>query len=334
MMKKSKRLISEALTTLAGNMNRTGDPLGFKSVYWTEWSKGLDLPREGHTFLFTARMYQMLPYILQATKLISTASPLLCVNGLNRLLRLGNRLAGEKVIRLKAATSGKMKKKGNKALRGIVSALRAVGIQPAYLYEDEPYSGVLLHDLGINGETHAHMKRVHNLLKSRQVKQIIVTDPHTFHMFKNIYAENLEAYDIEVTHYLEILAEKVAILQGACKGAPKEKYVIHDSCVMTRELGFVEPARKVATAIGVDLLEPENAGLNTACCGGPIEYAFGELSEKVSLLRGKELAACSRHIFVNCPICLINLSKYETPLGIRVSDMGELLYDSLHGPGH
>ena len=103
-------------------------------------------------------------------------------------------------------------------------------------------------------------------------------------------------------------------------------YVVHDPCVMTRDLGIVEEARKVLKALGLEKLEPENTKMDTACCGGPVEYAFAELSHKISHLRIEELSGVSRNILVTCPICLINLSKYEQELGIRVWDMGEILY--------
>ena len=102
-------------------------------------------------------------------------------------------------------------------------------------------------------------------------------------------------------------------------------YVVHDPCVMTRDLGIVDEARKVLKALGLQQLEPENTKMDTACCGGPVEYAFAELSHKISHLRIEELSGISRNILVSCPICLINLSKYEQELGIRVWDMGELL---------
>lgn len=329
-MNRSKTLISEALATLADNFDRTGDPLGFKSTYWTAWSKGLNLPKEGETLLFTGRMYQMMPYIIQTTKLISFARPFMVIRGANRLIRFGNRVAGETLIGLKAIQSREIRKRGIKTLKGIVAALKAVGIHPSYLYEEEPYSGVLLHDLGMNGDVVSHMKRVYKLLKNRGVKQIITTDPHSASMLKTIYPQYLKVFDLEIKHYLEVLSDKAALLKDARKESIEKKFVIHDSCVMTRDLGLVEQPRKVAAALGIDLIEPKNARMNTACCGGPIEYAFGELSEKVSSVRSKELSEFSKNAIVNCPICLINLSKYETPSGMRVWDMGELLFEAMN----
>ena len=57
-----------------------------------------------------------------------------------------------------------------------------------------------------------------------------------------------------------------------------------------------------------------------------MEYAFADLSRQVSSIRIKELARICKDIIVTCPICLINLMKYEAELGVRVWDMGEVLY--------
>jgi len=328
-VKGSKTLISGALSTLKGNMDRTGDPLGFKNIYWTQWAKGLGLPRDGKTVLFTARMYQMLPYVIEATELMTAARPLLATRGLNRIMAMGNRLAGERVIMKKAEGETAIQKKGADTLKGIVAGLRTVGLNPAYLYESEPYSGVLLYDLGLEEEIAPHIRRVYELFKNRGIEEIITVDPHTTFMLKEIYPTYIPDYDIRVRHYLECVSEKPECFkQMGLKNLP-EQFVLHDSCVMTRDLGFVEEARKTAKIMGIHLLEPENRGLDTACCGGPVEYAFGDISSQIASLRIKELARVNRNVLVTCPICLINLRKHGRESGVRVWDMGEILCDQL-----
>jgi Fe-S oxidoreductase len=328
-VKGSKNLISNAVKTLKGNVERTGDPLGIKSPYWTQWAKGLDLPREGNTLLFTARMYQMLPYVVQTTELMAAVKPLLATKGINTVLSFGNRLAGERVIRSKAKGEKEITEKAEKILKGIAAGLKAVGQRPGYLYESEPYSGVLLYDLGLEEEIIPHMNRVYRLFKERGIKKIITVDPHTTFMMKEVYPKHVKDYDLQVSHYLECLQEKPEFLKEADRQNLPQELVLHDSCVMTRDLGFVEEARKVANAIGLPLLEPENNRLDTACCGGPVEYAFGDLSRRISSIRMKELSSVNRNILVTCPICLINLSKYSRESGVRVWDMGEILYAAL-----
>ena len=327
-MKRSKTLITQALSTLRGNIERTGDPLGFRHTYWTEWANGLELPKDGPTVLLTARMYQMLPYVIETTDMVASVKPLLAVKGFDKILSMSNRLAGETLIRLKAIGSKEIKATGTRVLKGIVAALDRVGAHPSYLYEDEPYSGVLLYDLGLEDGIAPHIGKVYELLKGQGVKEVITVDPHTTFMMKEIYPEYIENYDIRVSHYLDSLSKSTGPFENASHRDLPNEFVMHDSCVMTRDLGIVEQTRKVAKKLGIHLLEPENTKLDTACCGGPVEYAFADLSEKISNIRIQELASVCKNILVMCPICLVNLRKYEKELGIRVWDMGELLHST------
>jgi len=319
-------LISRTLSTLMGNLERTGDPLGFKHPYWTEWVDQLNLPREGESLLLTGRMYQMLPYVIQTTRLASAAKPLLTRRGLGRMVAAGSRFAGEAVIRMKAKGEKEIKSRTDKVLQGIVAALGRLECHPAYLYESDPYSGVLLHDLGLGEQIRPHMKRVVDLLKRHGAKELITVDPHTTFMLRDLYPKHLGVADFKVRHYLEILARQNGRLFKANKATLPEELVIHDPCVMARALGMVDQARQLLDRIGIRLLEPENTRGNTACCGGPIEYAFGNLSEEISTIRIRELADISKNILVMCPICLVNLARYEESLGVRIFDMGEVLY--------
>lgn len=328
-MEKSKLLISQALMTIQNNMKRTGDPLGFKSTYWTEWANGLDFPPKGPTILLTARMYQMLPYITQLTQMIASAKGLLVGKGMGKLMNIGSRFAGEAIIKFKAkGADDDIKEKGTCILRGITAALRAAGENPAFLGENEPYSGALLYDLGLDDDVSSHAKNVQKMFTEHGVQRVITVDPHTALMLKEIYPQFVSEFGVQVQHYLEVLAAHPSVLaKGSRANLPKEM-VMHDSCVMTRDLGFIDQARIVAAELGIKILEPENAKINTACCGGPIEYAFGNLSEKVSTIRIKELSGVSKNILTTCPICLINLRKYEKEMGLRVWDMGEILFSA------
>ena len=333
MLARNKIFVSSVLSQLADNLTHTGDPLGFKSIYWTDWARGLDLPRGGDTLLFTARMYQMLPYISQITGLVEQARPFLSRKGLGQVINLGNRLAGEAILRFKAARSENIKNKGEKALRGITTALSRLGYEVGYLYENEPYSGVLLHDLGLEEFVRPHVERVFGMFKDHGIQRVICVDPHTTYMLREVFRRYLKNYDLEVKHYLEIIAPEGTSLKQAAKEMPPGEFVIHDPCVMARNLEIVEQSRAVARALGLSLKEPVNCKKDTACCGGPIEYAFSEMSGKVSTIRIEELSGISKNILVNCPVCLLNLAKYENRLGLRVWDLGEVLYESLKEPG-
>jgi Fe-S oxidoreductase len=326
-MRHSKAWISQTLTTLQGNMDRVGDPLGFKHAYWTGWSEGLNLPRKGNTVLFTGRMYQMLPFVVQATKLVAAVQPVLALRGFEKLLAMGNRVAGHSLILLKARGERALEERGKKILKGILLALRAAGEHPAYLYEAEPYSGVLPYDLGLEEKISSHIDRVYRLLKEKNIRTVITVDPHTTHMLKEIYPKYVQGYDIRVRHYLERLSEGIQGVHVSRPPAFPDAFVLHDPCVMARELGLTDEIRKVVRELGIPILEPKNTKLDTACCGGPVEYAFADLSGQISSIRAKELAGVSCDVLVLCPICLINLRRHERELGLRVWDLGEVLYE-------
>jgi Fe-S oxidoreductase len=329
---KSRNLVSELLSAMARNLALGGDPLGFRQVYWTGWAQGLGLPREGETFLFTARMYQMLPYVIQTTKLVDKTRSLLSKPALAKLAKAGNLLAGEKVLRRLAAREQEIEKRGRNTLRGIAAALALAGAPPAYLYEKEPYSGVLLHDLGLEEAVRPHAEKVARVFGEAGSPQIIATDPHTVYMLDRIMPGYIPGFKVPVRHYTEILAGETQRLAQAAGRLPMEEVVVHDSCQMARDLGLVSQVREVARALGLKVKEPENSGQDTACCGGPIEFAYSELSDRISRLRAAELSQRGKDVVVTCPICLINLAKHEPEFGIRVWDLGELLNAGLNRP--
>ena len=112
-MRNSKVLISQALKTIQGNIERTGDPLGLKVPYWTKWADNLNLSDHGSPLLFTARMYQMLPYVVQTTEMAAKAQPLvpmLSVKLFSKMAEYAGALAGDPIIRLGARREGEIRK--------------------------------------------------------------------------------------------------------------------------------------------------------------------------------------------------------------------------------
>ena len=224
-------------------MDRTGDPLGFKKSYWTGWAHGKNMPRQGATVLLTARMYQMLPYVIQETELVDSARPLLpllSVKAFAKMAAMGNAMAGETLVRLKARRAKDIQRKGDTALAGILSALRRAGQEPAYLYENEPYSGVLLYDLGLEDEIAPHVRKVYQQLKKQGVRQVITVDPHTTYMLREVYPKYVLNFDFQVKHYLEYLAESTENVTAPEPSDLPDDFILHDSCVMTRDLDIIE----------------------------------------------------------------------------------------------
>jgi len=320
----TRKVIAQALSTLQRNTLATSDPLGFNQVYWTDWASGLDMSKEGSTCLYTGRMYQMLPYAQQASRLANRYQGWLACPGMSQLMSWGSKVAGESALRRLAASEQEIAQRARRSLRGIWAGLKAIGQEPAYLYDAEPYSGVLLHDLGADPAARTQAERLAALFKSRGVSEVVAVDPHSVNFLREEFPEYAQDAGVTVKHYLELLSPAAECLAPRA-ALPIDEVVVHDSCVMARHLGIIEQTRAVARALGLTVLEPPNHGQDTACCGGPIEYAFEELSSEVSLLRARELAQVGSQVMVTCPICLLNLARHEAELGLRVWDLGELL---------
>lgn len=327
MMKRSKRLISQALSTLKNNLIKTGDPMGFKDDYWSKWARETGLPMGGSTVLFTGRMYQMLPFVIQTTRMVPMVKPLLDIPCAGKLMEIGNQIAGEKLVRFKALGETEIRERAVRVLKGITATLAHAGIHPGYLYEKEPYSGVLLYDLGLEEEVEPHIRKVYRLFNDQGVKRIITMDPHTTFMLREVFPRYIKNYHLDVVHYLELLSESPRP-PSPCRSELPRDFVLHDSCVMTRDLDIINQVRSITKALGLSFQEPENTGFNTACCGGPVEYAFGDICHQISRIRIEELMKKGKNIITTCPICLINLKRYEQEMGVRIWDMGEILYFS------
>lgn len=197
-------------------------------------------------------------------------------------------------------------------LRNISSMLRNRGIQFGYLYEEEPYSGAILLELGYLDEFAEYAKGVRDFLKQKGIKRVITIDPHT-HNALTRYNEFIN-FDIEVVSYFELLGEVKPRIHG--------DIVVHDSCLYSRFLGKREVYRGLLNSAGLKLVEDElvTSKDTSYCCGGPIKPVNRELSEKIAKIRVEQLRKLSDKIVVVCPMCYANLSKYH-----KVLDFAEVV---------
>ncbi len=335
-MDRVKRQIGYTLNTLKENLSRTGDPLGIKRPYWSDWEGVHEFGREGKTLLVTGRMYQMLPYIRQTTRMIPGVRKIMAIPGAGNIMSWLGRVATDPALRLLARRQNETEARARRALRGISAGLQRTGCGIVYRPELDAYGGALLYDLGLREEALAHLEKVLVSFQQQDFSEIVTVDPHTTALFKTAIKEIKGFEDLQVRHYLEVLDGNAGVKPGAGMqntGLPSS-FVVHDSCVLVRDLDLGDTVYRVAERLGIRLVLPESSGRDTACCGGPIEYAFPELGMEVAELRARELAGAGSPVLSFCPICLMNLARYEERFGIRVWDMGEVLAAAVAGGGN
>lgn len=308
------------LGILADNLEKRKGVIPLSRKESTGWAEGLGIPAGGDTVLYTGQMYQIVPAINAMTSWMKKIEDLK-LTGLFGAGRAINRFIN--LSRFMMSGNGQEQKTCNEILRNIALLLRMTGIEFGYLYEKELYSGALLFDEGIDDVFAQQARRVYKTFKNSGVKRVITVDPHTTNMLRSVYPGVIDGFDIEVTNYLELLA------QHTLKPVKSVEYdvVIHDPCVYARFENIIEEPRHLLRNAGIKVYEPELSGKMTWCCGGPLESLYQEKAHAVAAQRIEQLKSCGTRIVTMCPICLAIL-KRTAGEGIEVKDISEYLIEA------
>ncbi|KSW12212.1 hypothetical protein CF15_05500 [Pyrodictium occultum] len=291
--------LRSVLSAIAETTLRTGLPVPAPREAVYRWAQPLGLPRNGRVYLYTGALYQLVPYIKAYVSLLEQLG-----KGGSRLAKLASTRLAARVVR--------PDRRESELVEGILSSiarlLSRAGVEYAYLYEDDLYSGVLLYDLGLEEAFRKHAARVYEALRRRGAEKLITVDPHTTYVMRSVYPEYVEGFSIEVVNYLELLAERLGSKPARAPGS-LGAMVIHDPCLYARALGIVEQPRRLLKAAGVEVLEPRRSGRMTYCCGGPVEALSPRLARRIAEARLRELREKSERVVTLCPICYANLSR-------------------------
>ena len=292
----------DTIGILADNLRLRGSVLPIPAKRATKWSQGLNLPRGGETVLYTGQMYQLTPYI----EAMVAAQERLANSRLAKFTGLGRRL--NRAINLSAFMArppARTRAIYDRILIDVADLLRQAGVEFGYLYKDDMYSGALAHDLGLDEIVARHAQRVYKALKEHGVKRVITVDPHTTNMLRSVYPTLIEGYDLQVSSYLEVLAEAGLPLRTPLEGA----VALHDSCVYARYENVLQEPRALLSGTGISVVDPVNAGRLTWCCGGPVESLYPEKALANAERRVEQLRMASPSGVTMCPLCLVNLRR-------------------------
>lgn len=312
------------LGILVDNLLKRKSVLKLSPRTTTRWAQGLNIPRGGKTVIYTGHMYQLIPAIsaLASKMAFFENSWITKFFGLGRLFNKFVDLAW-----FMARTNSQETKEYNNILRQIAHLLQKANVDFGYLYEDEMYSGALVHDEGVNDAFKQHAQRVYEVFKRNGVKSVITVDPHTTNMLRSVYPKYVDGYELEVKSYLEVLAE----INTEAQLTLDQNVTIHDSCVYARYEDVVNEPRQLLRNAGATIIEPENAGKLTHCCGGPIESFFPGKAQVIANKRVEQLAATGGNIVAMCPICLVNLKHAAKKKNIEIKDISEYLVEAHYG---
>lgn len=331
MSQKPSDLVPPGLTFVAGNINSKNNILGADKKAKARWARDLELPARGDTVFYAGCGYQyesglesLMGLLRRLDKSSLGAERPMGLAGFQR--KLGIDLAGvyRKLAVKDSGTDGA-------PLIAAVRVLKRLGVEFAYLGEDEPCCGGLLHYAGLANQFEGQAQGTYKKLKSLGVKRLISIVPSCTYTLRDLYADKVDGYDLEVKHFLEVVLERIE--PGRYRYPRRVRVAYHDPCQLGRYLGLVTEPRRVLAAIGnIELVETEyTSGEWATCCGGGggFEAVFPELSHILAVNRARELAETGAEVIVtHCPGCVMQLKAGLTALArgdIEVLDLAEVL---------
>ncbi len=331
MSSKSKGLIPPGLAYLADNIISKHNILGDAKRSRSKWAKDIKFSKETDTIFFAGCGYQYSSDLVSLMSLmrgmdkskIGAELPM-GMAGLQK--KLGIDLGG---VYRKVTVRGN--EADTKPLKDAVTVLNKLGIEFGYLGEDEPCCGGLLHYIGLERDFVKNTEDVRKVLKSRGVKRIIGLVPSCTYTLSNFVASQDGGSDLEVKHFIQIVAENLG--SRKLQFSRQVKVVYHDPCQLSRFMGVIEEPRQVLSAIeGVELVSSEGTEKEwSTCCGGGggFEAVFPELSHILAVNRTKELLDTGADTIVtHCPGCILQLKAGLKELGsekIEVLDLAEVV---------
>ncbi len=264
------------------------------------WSQGLEFNNESGDLLYTARMYQLMPFNSAVERLRKRIGNDL----LARMSKLFNRIGFNGKL-LSPFVDEAEKNYFNNALRNIYKVLKESGMTIRYLGEYEPYSGAMLLELGMKDEFIEYAKWLSDFFGKIGIKRIITVDPHTYSLLKYQIKDFID-FPYEVVFYLDLVNRKVKF-EGTI--------TVHQACHLER---YGKKYRRYNDILSdVNIIYPTHYNEKMLCCGGPDEVLFPHMTEKISEKRFNELKATGSHVILTmCPICLLNLRKDDSVMDI------------------
>jgi heterodisulfide reductase subunit B len=324
-------LVPPGLTYLADNILSRQNILGVTREQKARWARGLDLPARAETIFFAGCGYQFSPQLEALMSLIRNIDK--SVIGAELPLRFA-RFQKKLGLNLPAIYGSALARGGAvevKPLEAAIKVLRRLGIEPGYLAADEPCCGAPLHHAGLQTKFAENARRAYNTLKSSGVKQIIGIVPYCTHALQKLFPVYVEGFNLEVRHFLEVVAAKLPSLK--LRFPRKVRATYHDPCQLVRYLQLIDEPRRILNAIeGIELVETAwTKGEWATCCGGGggFETVFPELSQVLAVNRAKELLETKPDIIVtHCPGCIMQLKEGLRQLkigNVEVLDLAEVI---------
>jgi Fe-S oxidoreductase len=214
--------------------------------------------------------------------------------------------------------------------------MRALGIEPAHLAQDERCCGSTVRKLGEELLAREKAESCFKDFKGAGAKIVITSCPGCSSAL-NHYPELAKKYGVKVQHVSQFLDEHLD--KSMCEPVKGfESVTFHDPCDLGRAQNlYEEPRRVLAKALGRDPIEMELSRTNSACCGSGsgVKSAYAGLAEAIGRDRiAMAKAAGAKVVVTSCPWCEQNLRECQGEAAdVTVMDLVDVVERSLSETG-
>lgn len=217
--------------------------------------------------------------------------------------------------------------------RSLVSVLMAAEIPFGILGDEEPCCGEAALSLGHKPYFDELAEKAISVYEKFGVRRIVAISPHCYDVMLNEYPRS---FDLEILHYTSYLNDLIRSEKLAFQHPLNHKVTLQDPCFLGRRNDQYDAPREVLQSIpGLSLIEMEQSGPDSLCCGGGGGRMWMEtpMGERFSDRRVQEAAATSADILATaCPFCISCFEdsiKAEGIQGLEILDIAELAARSI-----
>lgn len=172
-------------------------------------------------------------------------------------------------------------------------------------------------------------------LNKYNVKKIVTSCPHCFHILKKEYPQFGGNY--EVMHHTDFLHQ--LLNEGRIKPVRGNNVTLtyHDSCYLGRYNDVYDPPRDLLESVeGIDLVEMSKSRSKGMCCGAGGGRMWMEEKEgkRVNIERTEQALATDASVIATaCPFCMTMMTDgvkaKEMSEKVQVKDVSEILLESV-----
>jgi Fe-S oxidoreductase len=223
--------------------------------------------------------------------------------------------------------------RAQKTARAFAQILNKAGVNYAVLGEQEQCNGDSARRAGKEDLFYELATANVEILNEVAPKRIVTTCPHCLHVLKNEYRDFGGNYD--VVHHTQLINELVGAGKLHLKKDSAQKLTFHDPCYLGRQNDIVEAPRTALGSAGKEIVEMDQRGKQSFCCGAGGAQMWKEEEEGTKRVNRERMdqamATGAETLAVGCPFCMIMLTDANKESGekMQVRDVAEIVAEAM-----